>query len=141
VANALNINLKGKTVIFKQDHLQNKYVAAEHPYLVADGFGASPAASGHALMGEWIADGERDRMEGYAVERLATDEEIAAAQQKRSQRDTDRAVAMIPRYLVVALNRPVNGADLTTFERVADVENVEAAYIHPETGRLVLVSL
>ena len=77
MANSLNIDLTDKVVIFRQNYL--KVPANEHPFLVGGGFGASPHTSGSALGGTFLSDGETCRMEGYMVERLATDEEIAAA--------------------------------------------------------------
>jgi hypothetical protein len=77
MANALNEDLTGKVVIFKQEYMS--VPVTEHPFRVRGGFGASPFTSGHALMGTFLSDGERTRMEGYMVDRLATDEEIAAA--------------------------------------------------------------
>lgn len=84
MANALEKNLEGATVIFKQKYLQRGIVASEQPYHVTGGFGAKPNTKGNAMFGEWLSDGEKDRMEGYCVERLATDEEISAALDKRT---------------------------------------------------------
>lgn len=75
--NSLDIDLTGKTVIFRQKYLSVPAIA--HPFLVKGGFGVSPHTSGTALFGTFLSDGEEARMEGYCVERLATDEEIAAA--------------------------------------------------------------
>lgn len=77
MANSLDIDLTGKVVIFRQNYL--KVPAKKHPFRVDGGFGASPHTMGTALGGEFLSDGEVCRMEGYMVERLATDEEIAAA--------------------------------------------------------------
>lgn len=76
MANALRIDLVGKTVIFQQKYLT--VPALEHPFRVDGGFGASPTTMGRALFGTFLSDGEEARMEGYMVERLATDEEITA---------------------------------------------------------------
>lgn len=76
MANTLDLDLTGKVVIFKQSVL--KVPATEHPFRVEGGFGASPHTMGRALMGTFLSDGERARMEGYDVERLATEAEIAA---------------------------------------------------------------
>lgn len=84
MANTLNENLTGRVIVFKQEALRHPFVAAEHPFRVDGGFGAQSYTSGNALMGEWLATGERDRMEGYMVERFATDEEISAAGEKRA---------------------------------------------------------
>lgn len=82
MANALNETLIGKVVIFKQEYMTQP--AAEDPYRVDGGFGAQSYTSGQALMGEFVATGERERMEGYMIERFATDDEISAAAAKRA---------------------------------------------------------
>lgn len=77
MANSLNIDLTDQVVIFHQRYL--KVLATEHPFHVGGGFGALPYTSGSALGGTFLSDGEVCRMEGYMVERLATEEEIASA--------------------------------------------------------------
>lgn len=77
MGNTLKIELEGKVVIFKQAALT--VPANAHPFLVTGGFGASSFTRGSALLGVFLSDGERTRMDGYDVERLATDDEIAAA--------------------------------------------------------------
>jgi hypothetical protein len=81
MGNALDINLTGKVVIFRQSALS--VPAEKHPYRVDGGFGASPNTMGRALWGEFLSDGEECRMEGYMVERLATPEEILDALDRR----------------------------------------------------------
>jgi hypothetical protein len=77
MANALNEDLTGKVVIFAQTYMS--VPATEHPFEVEGGFGARSFTSGNALMGTFLSDGEKARMEGYMVERYATEEEITAA--------------------------------------------------------------
>jgi hypothetical protein len=77
MANALNEDLTGKVVIFDQKYMS--VPATEHPFEVTGGFGAKPFTGGRALMGTFLSDGEKARMEGYMVERYATEAEIAAA--------------------------------------------------------------
>lgn len=79
MANALNIDLENQVVIFKQCHLHEP--AEEHPYRVTGGFGANPNTHSEALNGVFLSDGERARMGGWMVDRLATDEEIARYEQ------------------------------------------------------------
>lgn len=74
MGNALNQNLAGKVVIFKQEALN--IPVEEHPFLVTGGFGARHFTAGTALYGAFISDGERGRMEGFEVDRLATVQEI-----------------------------------------------------------------
>lgn len=82
MSNTLKIDLTGKVVIFKQSRMS--VVATEHPFIVEGGFGASPTTIGSALLGTFLSDGERATMGGYDVERLATPEEIAAAEHTTS---------------------------------------------------------
>ena len=80
MANNLRIDLTGKTVIFSQNYM--KVPATEHPFLVSGGFGAKEYTSGRALFGTFLSDGEEARMEGFMVERLATEEEIETAKNR-----------------------------------------------------------
>ena len=78
MANALDIDLEDKVVIFAQRYL--RVPATEHPFHVnGAGFGCKPYTTGSALSGTFLSDGESARMEGYMVERLASEEEIEAA--------------------------------------------------------------
>lgn len=78
MANALNEDLTDKVVIFGQKYL--RVTATEHPFRVSSaGFGAKPYTAGNALSGEFLSDGEVARMEGFMVERYATDDKIDAA--------------------------------------------------------------
>lgn len=82
MANTLEKDLTGRVVIFKQECLRIR--AVDNPFRVDGGFGAKPFTNGSALMGEWLADGEHDRMEGHMVDRYATEDEISAAGEKRA---------------------------------------------------------
>ena len=84
MGNSLGIRLEGKHVVLDQQFLVPLSVQ-ERVFLVGGGFGASPNTMGSALIGEFIADGEKARMEGYMVERLATDAEVAEAEELRSR--------------------------------------------------------
>jgi len=77
MGNTLNVDLTDQVVIFRQSRLT--VPASKHPFRVKGGFGASPNTMGRALFGEFLSDGEECRMEGYDVERLATEDEIADA--------------------------------------------------------------
>ncbi len=81
MSNTLKTDLTGKVVIFKQSRMS--VVATEHPFRVEGGFGAFPTTIGSALIGTFLSDGEEATMDGYAVERFATDEEIQAAETGR----------------------------------------------------------
>lgn len=79
MANSLDMDLTGKIVIFKQQYL--RVPAKRHPFRVLGGNGSRANAAGTALGGKFISDGEAARMEGYMVARLATEEEIKAAEE------------------------------------------------------------
>jgi hypothetical protein len=74
MGNSLNEDLTGKVVFFKQSTLS--VTAEEHPFLAEGGFGCHPHTSGTALVGTFLSDGEEVRMDGYMVERIASDEEV-----------------------------------------------------------------
>ena len=74
MANSLNIELEGKTVVIAGEYLDAKYKEApeaERAFHVEGGFGTSPDTMGRALMGYWVSDGVKDRVQGYMVEKLA----------------------------------------------------------------------
>jgi len=68
MANALNIDLKGKHVVLVG--------FIERTFFCEDGFGCYPFTRGQRIFGHW-ADGSKDGgVRGSDVLRLATDEEI-----------------------------------------------------------------
>lgn len=82
--NSLKQDLEGKTIILDRQYLRPEYHAIEYRvFKVLAGFGMKPHTIGTALWGEFLSDGEQSRMEGYQVERIATDDEIALAQSVR----------------------------------------------------------
>lgn len=106
MANSLRLDLTGSVVIFRQEFLTVPQL--EHPFRVDRGSGASPHTAGRALFGEFLSDGEDARMEGYMVERLATNEEIEAALDRRQGRaKTEKAVTSKPHRLWVNETRTV----------------------------------
>ncbi len=81
MANRLNENLINRVVIIDASEIKPEFnTPARRAFRVSSGFGASSFTSGHAIGGEFLFDGERCRMEGWQVERFATEEEIAAAE-------------------------------------------------------------
>ena len=85
MANALDADLRNRVVIIGAQYLAERLAApALRAFRVEDGFGSAPYTSGHAIMGEFLFDGERCRMEGWMVERFATDAEIADAETIRT---------------------------------------------------------
>ncbi len=80
MANTLNEDLKGQTVIMAAKYFQPEYAEPyRRVFRVRGGFGASPVTGGNALFGTFLADGESCRMEGWQVERFATPAEVTAA--------------------------------------------------------------
>ena len=86
MANRLNENLTNRVVIIDAAQMKPEYnTPARRAFRVSGGFGASSFTSGNAIMGEFLMDGQRCHMEGWQVERFATDEEITAAEAIRSE--------------------------------------------------------
>ncbi|KKL78829.1 hypothetical protein LCGC14_2020940 [marine sediment metagenome] len=78
MGNSLNQDLEGKVVVLAKGSLRSEYHELKHRlFRVSGGFGAKSYTIGTALFGTFLADGDKGRMEGYDVERLATDEECA----------------------------------------------------------------
>ena len=72
MANSLNIELEGKYVVVDR----KKYNDEIGIFLVVDGFGTSPSTHGIAVFGKWLSDNTEDRISGYDIKRLATEEEV-----------------------------------------------------------------
>lgn len=68
MSNALNIELKGKTVIMKS---LSGTKAGDMRFLCEDGFGCSPNTNGTKIFGRWLTDGTKGVVNGYTVEKLA----------------------------------------------------------------------
>ena len=78
MANALQEDITGRYVVINGRTFTSAYQDIKYRvFLVSGGFGAVPFTSGTAVFGSTPIDGERFRVEGYDIERLATDEEIA----------------------------------------------------------------
>jgi len=78
VANSLGKDLTDRYVVLREDVMSPGYRdIAQRVFKVEGGFGAVGFTRGTALIGTTPVDGEHFRMEGYDVERYATDEEIA----------------------------------------------------------------
>ena len=78
MANALQAQLQGKVVVLKD--LIHTAAYASPPYYrlfrVEGGFGANPLTSGRAVFGVYLCDGEEAHIDGYDIERFATEEEV-----------------------------------------------------------------
>jgi hypothetical protein len=84
MANNLGEDLTNRVVIIGAEHLKPKYAESYlRAFRVLDGFGAVPYTSGSAILGEVLSSGVKCRMEGWQVERYATEEEIALAESVR----------------------------------------------------------
>jgi hypothetical protein len=79
MANNLDIELEGKVVILDKKYFKGSDI--ERAFLCEDGFGCSSFTRGNAIIGKFLIDGEKCRVEGYQVKRIATKEEIAELKQ------------------------------------------------------------
>ncbi len=87
MANTLNKELAGHVVIIEAEYLKPELDRPElRAFRVRDGFGANSYTSGNALMGTFLYDGDECRLEGYMVERFATEDEITDAESIREGR-------------------------------------------------------
>ena len=77
MANSLNQPLENKYVVLKPNLYRGSDV--ERVFLCKSGFGCFPSTGGTAIFGEFIFDGERCRIHGFDVLRLATEEEVSEA--------------------------------------------------------------
>ena len=74
MGNSLNIDLTNKYVVLDKKTYQGDIL--RRVFFCEDGFGTKPSTIGNAIFGYFVADGEKCRIEGYEIERLATDSEI-----------------------------------------------------------------
>lgn len=75
MANSLGIELEGKVVMIRAEALKPEFQDDEkRRFLVTGGFGSSSFTHGTALLGTFLFDGEKARMDGYDVECLADDQ-------------------------------------------------------------------
>lgn len=86
MANNLKEDITGRYVVLKESSVSPRYRAIEERvFLAKDGFGCVPYTRGTAVMGVTPIDGAEFRMEGYDIERFATDEEIALVTDKKEE--------------------------------------------------------
>ena len=79
MGNSLNVELEGKVVVLNKDCLKAEFHdIKQRLFRVEGGFGTHASTIGTALFGTFLADNEKARIEGYDVERLATEAEINA---------------------------------------------------------------
>ena len=80
MGNKLNIELASRYIILQSGGRQGyKGNDIERVFYCESGFGCSSATSGNAIYGKFVFDGEECRIEGYEIERLATDKEVNQA--------------------------------------------------------------
>lgn len=70
--NALNEELEGKVVLIRKSDLNEEWHEDhKRAFLCRGGFGCSPHTMGEALIGTFLIDGEKCRMEGRHVDATA----------------------------------------------------------------------
>lgn len=95
MVNNLNMELAGKVIVILPKYLKPKYHAIEERlFLCKSGFGCHPDTNGRAVFGTYLKDGESTRIEGYWVERLATDDEL-----KLLGLDNEKILSMMVEYV------------------------------------------
>jgi len=76
MANSLGVDLTNKTVRLKPETHAPDWRQPEHLlFKVTGGFGALPFTRGTALVGEYVCDGERARVDGFDVESVVDNPE------------------------------------------------------------------
>ena len=86
MGNNLKIELEGKYILVSKKILKPEYHDNEkRVFFCEDGFGCSPNTVGNAIFGYYVFDNEKCRIEGYQVERLATEEEIKKAKELKNE--------------------------------------------------------
>ena len=75
--NSLDTNIEGKVLVIDPSFMGPKFQDLKHRIFRAEGgFGCVPFTMGTAVMGTFLVDGERARMEDYMFERFATEEDV-----------------------------------------------------------------
>jgi len=70
MSNNLNITIEGKTVVLSAEYFPGR-TEAQRKFKCEDGFGCYPFTSGQAIFGIFMESGEKARVEGFMVEKLA----------------------------------------------------------------------
>jgi hypothetical protein len=90
MANNLGTNIENRFVLVRKEWFSSVSLSEdvrERVFLAQSGFGCQQYTMGNAVVGEFVVDGERTRVEGYDLdERFATEEEVAAALDLRKER-------------------------------------------------------
>ena len=80
MANILNLDLNNKIVVVDGKLYSGSVI--KRLFRCKSGFGCESFTSGRAIYGEFLVDGERCRISGYDIVRLATEEEIQVYQKE-----------------------------------------------------------
>jgi len=65
------VNLEGKTVVIRKSALGTAWQEGDRRFKADGGFGCNPAATGRAVFGVFVCDGERARIDRDDVEGIA----------------------------------------------------------------------
>jgi len=74
MGNRLNIDLTDKVVVLRAEDYRGDVKA--RLFRCRGGFGCVSYTGGNAIFGTFLSDGTEERVEGFQVERLATDAEV-----------------------------------------------------------------
>lgn len=74
MGNRLDADLEGKVVVLRAEAYKGGVKA--RLFRCTGGFGCKPYTTGNAIFGTFLASGQDERVEGFEVERLATDAEV-----------------------------------------------------------------
>lgn len=86
MANSLNTDIEGRYVVIAEDRMGEQYADIKFRVFRAEsGFGCRNFTIGTAVVGTTPYDNETFRIEGYEIERFATDEEIALVTTKTEE--------------------------------------------------------
>jgi len=77
--NGPGVDITDKAVVLRADaHVEGLRTMRDLLFWARGGFGCDPGTMGSAVVGTYLSDGERCRVEGYMVDRLATEQDLAA---------------------------------------------------------------
>ena len=82
--NSLKQEISGRYVVLKREYYKGDD-PIERVFLCEGGFGCSDYTMGTAVIGIFVNDGSRHRVEGSEIERFATNEEVEEAKKRLSE--------------------------------------------------------
>lgn len=90
MANGMNQDITGKYIILRKSAMAPAYQDMTwRVFYALGGFGCLPDTMGNGVFGWYVRDKEEARVEGYDVERFATEEEIKMAQDAPSEAEVN----------------------------------------------------